>query len=293
MLFSKQPTPKDKKIAVIGTSPLAFYLSDTFIENGYDVKQIVPLNLLDNFTHSGAITIKSSLYKNHRREISFESELKVPVDFCFLASSPENYRSDLLLLTNPFLKNIPLINLSSFYNHFLFNEQADYQEIPAFFKGWVNFDGVTLQPLEKQSRLILECPLEKAIGIKKLFDDTPFNLIFAEKNKNTFWQNLAAFFLTNLLLTSYNQPFSKIFADKETRAIADKAIKELCSLAKKDKISLESSKILTDIYACPDEYKSEFASAKGILVLGQLIQNLTPFETPTLQNLLNTAGKKY
>ena len=104
---------------------------------------------------------------------------------------------------------------------------------------------------------------------------------------------MAAFFLTNLLLTSYNQPISKIFADKETRTIADKAIKELCSLAKKDKISLESSKILTDIYACPDEYKSEFASAKGILVLGQLIQNLTPFETPTLQNLLNTAGKKY
>ncbi|MDD7313347.1 MAG: hypothetical protein PUH03_03220 [bacterium] len=293
MLFSKQPTPKNKKIAIIGTSPLAFYLSDTFIENGYNVKQIVPLNLLDNFTHSGAITVKSSLYKNHRQEFSFTSELKNDVDFCFLASAPENYRSDLLLLTNSFLKNIPLINLSSFYNHFLFNEQADYQEIPAFFKGWINFDGVTLQPLEKQSRLILECPIEKAVEIKKLFDDTPFNLIFAENNKNTFWQNLAAFFLTNLLLTSYSQSISKIFADKETRAIADKAIKELCFLAKKEKVFLEPSKILTDIYACPDEYKSEFSSAKGIHVLGQLIQNLTPFETPEVQNLLNTTVKKY
>ena len=294
MLFSKQPTPKDKKIAVIGTSPLAFYLSDTFIENGYDVKQIVPLNLLDNFTHSDTITIKSSLYKNHRREFSFESELKAPIDFCFLASSPENYRNDLLLLlTTPLLKNIPLINFSNYYNHRLFNEQKDYQEIPAFFKGWINFDGETLQPLEKQSRLILECPLEKTVGIKKLFNDTPFNLIFTEKSKNTFCQNLAAFFLTNLLLISYNKTISRIFADKETRAIADKAIKELCFLAKKEKVSIEPSKILTDIYACPDEYKSEFSSAKGIHVLGQLIQNLTPFETPEVQNLLNIAVKKY
>ena len=118
-------------------------------------------------------------------------------------------------------------------------------------------------------------------------------MTFTEKTKNTFWQNLAAFFLTNLLLIVYNQPISRIFADKETRTIADKAIKELCSLAKKGKVSLEPSKILTDIYACPDEYKSEFASAKGAHTLGQLIQDLTPFETPTVQNLLNTIIKKY
>lgn len=292
MFFSKEPFKQDKKIAVIGTSPLAFFLSSTFVENGYDIRHLVPLDKLDTFSHLGALTIKSSLYKNHRQEILFDSELNSPVDFCFLASTPENCRTDILFLLSPFLKEAQIINFSSFYNQDLFKELKHLDETRAFFKGWINFDKGTLQPLEKQSQIILETPLEKTSELKELFNNTPFSLSSTE-GKNVFWQNLAAFFLSNLLLISSNHSMSKIFTDKKLRSLTDCAIKELCSLAEKEKISIDSSKVLADIYACPDNYKTEFTSRKSLYVLGQLIKGITPLATPSLQNLLSTALKKY
>ena len=67
----------------------------------------------------------------------------------------------------------------------------------------------------------------------------------------------------------------------------------LTALAKKEKVSLDSSAVLAQLYTFVDEYRSEFSSPQGLTKLFAILPEIDPFKTPELYGLCTAAAKKY
>ena len=116
MFFSKKDKDESKRVvAVVGTSPLALFLTCVLQQNNIDV--IVVNTLRKNKSEKE----ESWFLKNgfHGQSFSFSScdALKKKPDYCFLASSFDEYKSDVLFLSDNMLRDVPVINFASFYNH--------------------------------------------------------------------------------------------------------------------------------------------------------------------------------
>ena len=294
MFFSKPaPAPASlTRVAVIGTSPLAFFLADVLQNNCCAVTILMAANKLNTYTRRSSLNVKLSNFQNRHASFSFAAKLDSAADFVFIASSPEDSRNDLLLLQDPLLKSAPLINLSSFYNRRIIS-QFNKSDIPAYFNGWLNLEKNSLHLLERSPVLELCCDAETAVTIKALFADSPVSLTFPAPSPNLFWQHLAPFLLGNLLVLSAGRDISSVLLQNDIRRQTDTAVNELCKLAKAEKVSLDPANILPRLYAFPDNYQSEFSSPQSFAALSALIPGINRFDTPALYGFLANAAKKY
>ena len=81
--------------------------------------------------------------------------------------------------------------------------------------------------------------------------------------------------------------------EEATPVVADSAAVELTALAKKEKVSLDSSAVLAQLYTFVDEYRSEFATPAGFTRFLSLLPGINPLTTPGLYKLCTTAANKY
>ncbi len=277
-------------IAIIGTSPLALLIADILLSQGYQTTLLVSQNKLASYTKLNPFTVKTSSFQSHRIDFPFASTLTAPADYCFLASSPESNRTDLLLLQDAFLKNTPIINLSAFYNR-QFLKDLKKDSFNGWFGGWLNLEKNTLQLLERNPKLEINCPQDIAANLAPLFNKNTFNLSFCCSKADLFWPQLLPFFLGNLLLLASNQTISSALNQPTYRQLVDNAIKEIALITPSLKNKLNLSDVLPQIYAIPDNYKSEFTSPVAFNLLSSLIKGITPFTTPHLNQLLTSAAK--
>ena len=297
MFFGKttpSPAEPDKHIAVIGTSPLAFFLTDILQLNGCAVTILVSESKLETYSHLSPFTIKTAKFQTRHTNFVFSSALDFSPDFIFLASAPENAALDLLFLTSAVFKIIPLINLSSFYNHKLLPQLTKHKEIRAYFTGQINLEKNTLLLLDKLPKMEIDAVSETVTSVRRLFNETHLNISLATgTSKTIFWEHLAPFFLGNLLLLDGKNSLHEQLIHPDRRQQADVAASELAALAKKDKASLDSSAVLAQLYTFVDEYRSEFATPAGFTRFLSLLPGINPLTTPGLYKLCTAAANKY
>ena len=296
MIFNKTETPSSSTsadIAIIGTSASAFFLADTLQNSGCQVTVLVPPHQLESYNKRGAFCIKQSRFQNKHTHFTFASVAAKPYDFCFLASTPAQTSSDLLCLNQPYLHIVPVINLSFLYNRNLLNKLNTVKIIPAVFKAQLSLNKNTVELYEHSPKLEIITSGENAVRLKNIFNDSSIDLNILPSDKRFFWQNLAPYFIGNLLLLCYNKPISALMSQAETRHQADSAVNELISLAATDKISLDSGEIIARIYTFANDYPGDIKTQNDFNAFLNLIKELNRFDTPVLFDLLSLASKKY
>ena len=100
------------------------------------------------------------------------------------------------------------------------------------------------------------------------------------------------FVLGNLLVLVYDDNVSKLLADNKIRKKVDNIVDEVLQIVDR-KDSLDKHVILSEIYAFPDGFISEFDSVQGVFILSQMIKGIDCFSTPNVSELVSVAMKKY
>lgn len=290
MFFSRKNDFKSDKFAVvIGSSPLAVFLVHLLQEKGVDVTLITDAeknNILNNYV------IKSA-FQNQDVEIRSSKFIEKKPEFCFLASSFNEYQKDLIYLSDEILKGVPIINFASFYNRKLIEQLDNIEEIRAYFNGFLVKAKKEVYHLNRVSDITICCEAEVVKELKNLLTSKKTNVKSAKNTKKLFWQELVPCLLGNLYVLMYQSDVSQILTDNNKRQKLDLMIAEVVKLLKKAKQQIDEQKILPDIYAFPDGFSSEFDSLQGIEVLSRLIDGIDYFETPELFEIISKVYKKY
>ena len=143
MLFNKHSAPlfvSDKNIAIIGTSPQAFFLADSLQLRHHAVTILVSASQLKRYNQLGTFIIKPTKFQTRHTSFTFASSFDISPDFIFLASSPENASADLFFLTATSIKGSKLINLASFYNYKNLSLLKENKEIRAYLNAQFNLE---------------------------------------------------------------------------------------------------------------------------------------------------------
>ena len=78
-----------------------------------------------------------SSFQNQNFSFKFCHEVEKRPEYCFLASSYDEYKSDLLRLSDDVLKDVPVINFAYFYNDKIIEQMGKINELRAHFNGWL------------------------------------------------------------------------------------------------------------------------------------------------------------
>lgn len=289
---SKDSSLPETEIAIIGTSPQAFFIGDILQNNHCSVTFLVPENQITLYQKNFSLTFRPSGFQNRRIEFSFASEAKKRPAFIFFASSPENLKNDLLLLSDTTLKDIPVINLSFAYMRRLPAELTPNTAYPAFLDGQFIFEKNILTFANRPQNLKVQAPADILSSLKDLFGAV-LNIHKAVSSTDLFWQDFAPLFLGNLIMPAGKQNISSSLNIPEIRRLADSALKELSALAKKEKSDFDTSKALTVIYGFADNYTGEFTTPQKLNALIGCFPQINRFDTPALFELLAQTLNKY
>ena len=292
MFFDKKNKIDIKKrhVAVIGTSPLALFLIDLLLQNNIDVAWMSGIAKKDK--NNEPFIVKNTSFQSRFINLSASKFLTQKVEYCFLASSVNEYKTDLTLLSDSFLKNVLIINFAYLYNTNILKELGKIQEIKAFFDGYLQKNKNTIQLLSRNygfkinaTDSILEQDLKSLIGGHKSGID------FVKNGDVFFEQKFVSYTLVNLLAAIYNKDISVLLSNTDTRKLTDDAIKEMKKITIKKTIEIDSSKVLTDIYAAPDGLTSDFLNKNAFLFVSDALKSVTKNEFPILYEMLLKLSK--
>lgn len=289
---AKETSIPETETIVVGTSPQAFFLGDVLQNKNCAITFLVPENKMPLYAKNFSLTLRPSGFQNRRAEFSFASAVKKRPAFVFLASSPEDAKNDILLLTAANLKDVPIINLSFAYNRRLLANFADASAFPAFLDGQFLFEKNVLTFANRPQNLEICAPADTVNALKSLFGQT-LNINRSNDPDDLFWQNFAPFFLGSLITIAQNQNMSSCLNNPQIRRSADSALKELSVLAQNEKSAFDDSKALTALYGFADNCKSEFTTPQKINALLNCFPQINRFDTPSLYELTAATLNKY
>ena len=296
MFFNKtQPTSRfnSVNVSIIGTSAQAVFFAYVLQNSGCDVTIVVAPHLLPFYSKQGSFCIKSSRFQAKHANFHFAAEIPSRCNFCFIASTPGQARSDLLLLKPDSLQTTVLVNLSAIYNHRILEELNTVNSLTSFFDCQLSFAKNTVELLDQSPKIDIIDSGDNLDLLQELFVDSMININIVTANKNFLWQRLAPYFIANLLTICYQKSISSLLLQKDLRRQVDASITEILSLAKSDKVSLNASDILARIYTFADDYTSDIKTIADFHAFSSLIKGINHFDTPSLSALLNTAANKY
>ena len=291
MLFRKsvQNIQPSGRVALIGDSPLAFLLAYLLQNNNFEVFFLTASSKL--IYQSVSITLKTDSFQAKRFSVNYKDALPFSADFCCIASSPDNYKKDFLLVQNSALKDTPVLNFSHLYNRHLFGEQKDLDIIPVYSTCWLNFEKNILELQGGKTIFEICCPAKNFGSYEPLFKNPLVETKNISNSKPSLWQHLVPFILSHLFIASYKKDFLSHLKQKDVREQILSALRELCTLAKQDKEEVKESDVLAFLYTIPDEHKSEFSNPSNLSVLASLVPQVSYFDTPALYKLFSLANK--
>ena len=191
-LFKKKETVEPKRfVVVVGTSPLAMFLTKVLQQNNVEV---VVFSILNKKGKDTNYIFKNSVHTN---SFSFNvvNSLNRKPEYCFLASSAEEYKNDLLALSDEMLRGVKIINFASFYNHKLIEQMNNVKEIRAYFIGWLVKNKQELNLLNRNVEIKLCCKIEEVEDFNFLLSDNSLTIKQEKNTKKLFLQTLISWFL--------------------------------------------------------------------------------------------------
>lgn len=289
---AKDTTVSKTEIAIIGTSPQAFFIGDILQNSHCSVTFLIPENQSAKYQKNFSLIFRPSGFQNRRVEFSFVSEIKKRPAFAFLASAPEDIKNDFLLLSAPALKNIPVINLSFACTRRLPEELIPDTMYPAFLDGQFIFEKNILTFANRPQNLKIQAPADVLSALKDLFGST---LVIHKSASQTdlFWQDFVPVFLGSLLIQSRGQNVALGLNSPEMRHLTDSALQEISVLAKNEKSDFDTSKALTAVYGLADTYTGEFTTTQRLNAFIGCFPQINRFDTPALFELLAQTLNKY
>ena len=130
--------------------------------------------------------------------------------------------------------------------------------------------------------------------IKELFADSKISILTSDKKRANFWKFFAPFIISNLLTSSRGKNFYSLCKNESERQNIDICINEIISLAADEKINLEHSEILINLYNIPSGYTTllQNKTSPHIIdalssLLGRDIHNKAPFLYSLLREIYN------
>ena len=288
--FKKEESNKPKRfVVVLGSSPLAMFLTYILQQNNIEVEV---LTSMDKVKKQDEYVFKSNIQSQN---FSFKSVrfLEKKPEYCFVASSFNEYKNDLLLLADNIFKDVKIVNFSSFYNREIIKQMEGIKEIRAYFNGWLVKNKKEVVLLNRSSEIKVCCKVEMLSDLQVLLNDKRLDVKIEKNSKKLFLQNLIPWFLGNLLVLSYQRNITELLANNEVRQEVSSVVKEILQLLGCNDNLVDEASVLPNIYAFPDNFVSEFASDRGVLILSEIIKGINGFDTPKTFKLIASAIKKY
>ena len=294
MFFKKRPSLTEKpqkKVVIIGNSPLAFLLACLVQNNNFEVSFLTsPQNLSAQRLHS-SLVLKTDGFRTKHFSVPCTDNLSFSAHFCIIASSPKDFKTDFLLSQNTFLNKATIFNFSHLYNHRLFEQVPNQNILPCYSTLYLNFEKNTLDLLSNKIAIdIVNTPKEFSDNAS-LFKNPSVEIKNISVSKPCFWKHFIPFFMRELLLTAYKKDLPALLNQTDVRKQIFTAINELCALSKDADKKTKAEDVLALLYTVPDKYKSEFLKSENTPVLAELLPQISYFETPVLFKLLSLANK--
>ena len=291
MLFFKRNEPDKPKrfMVVLGSSPLAMFLVYILQQNNIDV---VVLSSSDKSKKEDEYIFKSSV-QSQRFSFKRVSFLDKKPEYCFVASSFDEYKNDLLMLSEDMFKDVKIVNFASFYNHNIIKQMNNVKEIRAYFNGWLVKNKKELMFLGRTADIKICCKTEYFSDFQEILNDKRATVKIEKNTNKLFLQNFIPWFLGNLLVLSYQKNISVLLADNDIRQELNDVVKEIMQLLIGEDKMIDEASVLPDIYAFPDNFVSEFDSLTGVSVLSEIIKGVNGFDTPKTFGLIAKTIKKY
>lgn len=278
-------------MVVLGTSPLAMFLAYVLQQNNIDVAVFSSLKK-DKKEKDGNYIFNNSVQSC---EFLFDvvNKLDKKPEYCFLASSIDEYKNDLLSLSDEMLRGVKVVNFASFYNHEIIEQMENVKEVRAYFAGWLVRSKKNLNLLNRNAEIKLCCNNENLDDFQQILNDKKLNIKQEKNTKRLFVQSIIPWFLGNLMILAYQKDISVLLSDNDIRQKIDDVIKEMLSLLKGKERHVDEHSILPDIYAFPDKFVSEFDDLRKVAGLSELIKGADSFNSPKLIDLMAMVLKKY
>ena len=289
--FKKNDHTSKGTVAVLGTSPLAMFLVHILQQNNMDV--IVLDTMKKSKSEKAENWMLKSSFQNQSFSFKYCDTLNTKPEYCFLASSFDEYKSDLLMLSDEMLTKVPVVNFASFYNHKIIEQMDNVEEIRAYFNGWLVKNKRDIIVFNRVSDVDICCERKILGDLQHILYSNKINIKERKNTKGLFWKNFIPFVLGNIFVLAYDKDVSKLMEIDDIRKEIRDASSECVKMLKQIKIEVDEAEVLPAIYAFPDGYVSEFNSLLGVSVLTDVFVKPDYFNTPVLFNVLAKAVNKY
>ena len=170
--------------------------------------------------------------------------------------------------------------------------------IQAYFLGYLHQEKNHLSVLSSDNTMLIDIDETEASAfkIKELFADSKISILTSDKKRANFWKFFAPFIISNLLTSSRGKNFYSLCKNESERQNIDICINEIISLAADEKINLERSEILINLYNIPSGYTTLLQNKTSphiIDVLSSLLGRDIHNKAPFLYSLLREIYNKY
>ena len=299
MFFKKihtQPAPETAQssaeqhlIYVLGDDDLALFLAAKLQENGQKIVLLTTSAPAIGYRNLN-LTLKEE-YNLQKKDLVLHSTsyASQTPDAILIACKNNSFRAHLTLLPSSRYQETPII---------CFNPMADTETIrpllgtcfyKAYFSGYLSANASTITSCGLMPELILSAardtkkedpaphPAEAILALCGL------KLSLQNKDKENFWKTQASRIL-GYLATAPKQSVQELLNNKEQKNILTQAAKEICQLAKFEKVKLSSEDIIRELFDTPRNfyYKSGNLSK---------IENASQLEK--LYNMLSEKARTY
>lgn len=257
MLFAKtesQTAPITLNLAILGTSPLSFYLAAELQKSGHRITVVCRPAEADEFNATDFVFKDSRRLQSRRHNFRFAFELETPPQLLLITSDMPRLRSDLLLLAPSRLSDAPIVSFTPETPSGLISDILNRPVINALFDGWLTREknhiicfsrrnGVTFGLNETSPQFSFMQDVFTGSGIEVRAD---------ENSPRSFWNWFAPRIIAALVIAASGRGLDDLAKSPDGRKLIDAGISEVIILAANDGVRLENTEILSQIYNTPE-----------------------------------------
>lgn len=262
MFFKKNHTTTEKTlhtlskpIYILGDSGLALFLTAKLQENNQN--SILLTTSAPVFSYKNIEVSLKEEYNLQKSNLIIKATAHIEQEpaAILIAANNNSFRSQLTLLPSKSYQDIPIICFNNLFDIEAIRPLFGNYFYKAYFNGYLIQNGTNLTACGLQPEIILTLPKkqeEKGIA-ENILGLTKIKISSSEKDAYNFWKTHASRIL-GYLATSNKQPIMDILNSKQEKENLLSAIREICLLAKYEKVKLSEDDIIKELLETPRNF---------------------------------------